>query len=392
MNPSHRPPKVYLAAWALYPLLVPFFLLGREQGPGGAKLTGGVPQAADYYIVGLMALVFLGLRCRPLRGAAPVVGALVAFVAYAVLVNLAWAALLNDASLLKSGLFYVYDVLLFLTFLALYSRLGDRLLRVTVWAVAASVFLQVALLPLAPATLGGERVAGFFNDENQLGYFCVLSASLFALGATRFSVPPAVRLAFYAAVGYLTFVSQCRAAFLGLGALALIANLGRPLRLLLAAGGVAAALLALELAPDILDRAHAHLAGAGQYDSLSTRGYDRIVNHPEYVLLGAGEGAYGRFRSDLYGTELHSSFGSLLFCYGLVGVACFTCALVFLGRRDFWVALYLVPAFVHGSAHQGLRFAFFWAVLAFICCTALGRRSADQPAEGAGEAACGVTA
>jgi hypothetical protein len=385
MSPTPRPPNVYLAAWSLYPLLVPFFLLGKESTPGGHKLAGGVPQPADYYLAGFMALVFLGLRCRPLRGAAPVVVALVAFVGYAALVNFSWAALLNDASLLKGGLFYAYDLLLFLTFLALYSRFGDRLLRVTVWAVAASVFLQVILLPFAPAPFG-ERLSGFFNDENQLGYFCVLSASLFALGAARFPVPPAVRLAFYGAVGYLTFVSQCRAAFLGLAALALIANLGRPLRLLLAAGVVAAAFLALQLAPDLLDKAHARLASSGEYDSLATRGYDRIVKQPEYVLLGAGEGAYGRFRSDLYGTELHSSFGTLLFCYGLVGVVCFGGALLLLGRRDLWAALYLVPAFVHGSAHQGLRFAFFWAVLAFVCCAAFRPRPADPPAEEAGKA------
>jgi hypothetical protein len=179
---------------------------------------------------------------------------------------------------------------------------------------------------------------------------------------------------------------------MGLGVLALVANLGRPVRLLLAAGAVAAVLLAQDFAPDFLDKAHAHLAGSGQYDSLATRGYDRIANYPEHILLGAGEGAYGRFRSDLYGTELHSSFGTLLFCYGVVGAGCFACALLFLGRLDLRAALYLVPALVHGMAHQGLRFAFFWAVLAFVCCAALRPRPAAPPAEEPGAVPCGVPA
>ena len=376
MSTPTRPPNVYLLAWAVYPLLVPFYLMGKTPAPGGQKLLSGVPQVADFYLVGVMALVFLGLRCRPVREAAPVVRALLAFVGYAALVNFAWTMLLEDASLLKNTLYYVYDTLLFLTFLALYSRFGDRLLRVTVAAVAASVFLQLALSPLAPGA-PGARVALFFNDENQLGYFCVLAGSLFALGATRFAVPAPLQFAFYGAVGYLTFLTQCRGALLGLAALALVANLGRPLRLLVTAAGLAAVLLALELAPDALGRPHERLLASGEYDSFATRGYDRLANYPEYLFLGAGEGAYERFRSALYGSELHSSFGTLLFCYGVVGAGCFVCALAFVCRRDVRAALYLLPAFAYGSGHQGVRFAFFWVLLAFVCCTALGRRPAD---------------
>jgi hypothetical protein len=378
MSTAPRPPNVYLAAWALYPLMVPFYLMGKTRVGGGQKLASGVPQVADFYLVGVMALVFLGLRCRPLRGAAPVVRALVAFVGYAALVNFIWAVSLDDASLLKNTLFYAYDTLLFLTFLALYSRFGDRLLRVTVWAVATSVFLQAALVPLALRS-PSARFAGFFNDENQLGYFCVLAASLFALGAARFPVPAAVRLAFYGAVGYLTLLTQCRGALLGLATLAVVANLGRPVRLLLAAGALAAALLAPGLASDLLDRSPARLFTSGEYDSFAMRGYDRILNDPEYLFLGAGEGAYYRFQSALHGSELHSSFGTLLFCYGVVGAGCFACALVLLCRRDLRAALYLLPAFVHGTAHQGVRFAFFWALLAFVCCAALGPREPDGP-------------
>jgi hypothetical protein len=350
---------------------VPFYLMGKTPVPGGQKLASGVPQVADYYLAVVMAVVLLGLPLRPLRRAAPVAGALVAFVGYGALVNLTWAMLLEDASLLKNSLFYVYDVLLFLTFLALYAHLGERLLRATVYAVAASVFLQVVLSPFAGGTFW-PRESLFFNDENQLGYFCVLTATIFTLGTARFAVHPLLRLAFYGAVGYLALLSQCRGALMGLAVLAVVSLLGRPVRLLLAVAGLAAVLLAVEFAPDVLGKTHERLVTSGEYDSFATRGYDRMVKYPEYLLLGAGEGAYNRFRSDLPGTEIHSSFGTLLFCYGIVGAGCFVGALALLGRRDPRVALYVLPAFVHGTAHQGIRFAFFWAMVAFVCCTALG--------------------
>jgi hypothetical protein len=379
MSTATRTPTFYLYAWSVYPLLVPFYLMGKTPVPGAQKVESGVPQIADYYLAALAALVFLGLRFRALRSATPVVVALLAFVGYAALVNFTWAMLLEDLSVLKSTLFYVYDAVLFLTFLTLYAHFGDRLLRVTVLAVAASVLVQAVLSPFAGESFP-PRQELFFNNENQLGYFCVLTATIFALGTTRFRVRPGLKVAFYGAVGFLTLISQCRGALLGLGALVVVANLKRPVRLVLTVAGLAAVVLALRFAPDFLGKSYERLIVGSEYDSFATRGYDRIVNHPEYVVLGAGEGAYERFRSDLFSSEIHSSFGTLLFCYGLVALSCFACFLLFLCRRDLRAALYLVPAFVHGSGHQGIRFAFFWAMLAFVCCIALGPRRAEPVA------------
>src|SRR5205823_2477066 len=132
---------------------------------------------------------------------------------------------------------------LFLTCLILHATFKEQFLKVTLYAVTASVFLQVALSPIAPQQVY-SRQALFFNNEHQLGYFCVLAASIVALGATRFSIPVAYQVTFYGAVGYLALLSQCRSALLGLLALAVLSLLGRPLRLFLLLGGLAAGYLA----------------------------------------------------------------------------------------------------------------------------------------------------
>jgi hypothetical protein len=377
MNHPTPLPKALLGVWAVYPFLVPFYLMGKTPIPGTEKVEGGVPQLADYYFVVVVALVFGSIPFRILRSSAAALGAFACFVAYTALVNLAWGVQLENLSLLKNSLFYGYDFLLFLTCLALYSAFKERFLEVTVYAVGGSVVLQALLSPLAPR--GVSRQALFFNNENQLGYFCVLAATVFVLGARHFAIRLRYQVPVYAAVGYLALISQSRSAILALGVLTGLALLNRPVRLVLFLGAAFVVYLLVTMAPPLLSKSEERFVVAGEYDSAAARGYDRIVNYPEHLLFGAGEGAYERFRSDLYASELHSSYGTLLFCYGIVGAALFTAGLVCVCRRDLRCALYLIPAFIHGFVHQGVRFAFFWAMLGFLCCSALAAAADPDP-------------
>jgi hypothetical protein len=370
MSTTVPPAKSLLGLWSVYPVLVPFYFMGKTPVAGTEKVEGGVPQIADYFLVFFMGLVFTTLPLRFSRTARAVVALLVCFVGYTALVNAAWAATLEDLSLLKSTVYYAYDTLLFITCVTLYTAYKDEFLAITVKAVAVSVVLQALLSPIAPQQ-ANSRQAAFFNNENQLGYFCVLATSIVALSTRRFPIRLEYRVVFYTAAGYLTFLSQSRGALLSMGALMIIALLGRPLRLLMVLAGMGMIVVLLTLTPSMISKSEERLVVAGEYDTLATRGYDRILNYPEYLLLGAGEGAYDRFRSDLFATELHSSFGTLLFSYGIPGLALFALTLLYIARRDAMVALYLLPALIHGVAHQGLRFAFFWLALGFLCCFAL---------------------
>jgi len=371
-------PRYFLGLWAVYPLLVPFYLMGKTPVPGTAKVEGGVPQIADYYLLGLMGLVFTTLPFRLSRAAVAPVAALAGFVIYTAFVNLTWATALEDLSLLKSTLFYAYDGLLLLTCLVLYAHFQDAFLRVTIAAVAGSVVLQAVLSPLAIVP-GIPRQALFFNDENQLGYFCLLAGTVFALGTRRFAMPVRHQAIFYVALAYLALLSQSRGALLGLAVLIVVALLDRPVRLLCVVGGACAVLAVLTLAPLSVSKSEERYIVGSEYDTPAARGYDRIVNYPEHVLLGAGEGAYARFRSDLYATELHSTYGTLLFCYGIPGTTLFTLGLLLLCKRDPRVALFLIPALVHGLGHQGMRFAFVWAMLAFVGACAIRSAAATPP-------------
>jgi len=99
---------------------------------------------------------------------------------------------------------------------------------------------------------------------------------------------------------------------------------------------------------------------------LEERGYDRIWHNERYLLLGAGEGGLSRFDTAyVKNMELHSSPGTLLFSYGVVGSILF---LVFtwrvIRRARLLFMITLLPPLLYTGAHQGLRFTMLWVVLA----------------------------
>jgi hypothetical protein len=108
-------------------------------------------------------------------------------------------------------------------------------------------------------------------------------------------------------------------------------------------------------------------------DSLEARGFPRVVDYPEYIVTGAGEGALYRFgeadSSDeqVQIHEIHSTFLTILFSYGLFGSATFAAAIWRLYRlSSAGTFLYVIPPFFYGLTHQGLRFSFLWLLLAVI--------------------------
>jgi hypothetical protein len=89
-----------------------------------------------------------------------------------------------------------------------------------------------------------------------------------------------------------------------------------------------------------------------------------ISNHPEYLIFGAGEGGYNRFDTFIEDHEMHSSFGTIVFCYGIPGTILFIMFVFSLLKKLPWYyVLYSLPLFSYGVTHMGLRFTIFWVAL-----------------------------
>lgn len=361
-----------LALWAAYLLLVPFY-----------AWRSGLPQPADI----LLAVLF-GLMVR--RGSpklvAPLVrarDALLAFAGYAAFVNLVWGILLLDYDVKKIGAigfaaFYLFNAAAFWLCLLLYQRFGRRFIVVTIWGIAASLLMQLLLFSARGGTeLYRERL--FFNNPNQFGYYALISAAVIAFGYRLVRMPAVVAAAALAAATLFAASSLSKAALIGTAALALVAAVRKPLLVMLTAGLLIGGAYIRDPAV-LLERVSARMTEIGDQndDSLEGRGYARIMMHPEYLALGAGE--VGHDRHGDFGGELHSSWATVVFSYGVVGavllVAFLWRALRPLRIRD---SLVLVPVFWFGLTHQGLRFRLFWVLLAvlLVASVELRRRRLD---------------
>ncbi|MBN1239042.1 MAG: hypothetical protein JXB36_11105, partial [Gammaproteobacteria bacterium] len=290
--------------------------------------------------------------------------------------------------------FYVFNYVYFCGVLCLGRGPGEtetyeRFWRLLLYATAASLMLQAALATLG---LGKDyrtyRTILFFNNPNQLGYYALCAATIMMLGHTLSRRLLPLTLIAYVLALYLSALALSKAGLLAVLALPFIYLINGPTRsatriITIAAGAALVFVVADQVSDSIFTNLEKRFASFGEQgdDTLAGRAYDRIVNYPQYLAFGAGEGLRFRFDRAL---EIHSLFGTLLFSYGVVGasiIAVFVARLVALA--GFGNALYVVPVALYNLTHNGIRSPLMWLLFAMLTLEALRsmrtRAVADVP-------------
>ena len=201
-----------LLLWSLVVLLFPFYVF-----------NSGLPQPGDW-----LGLLLLPILLRSWNGRLPLplvrpLKSLLVFMGYVFLVNLAWSfAILTFTVNAKDGFlmaptFYIFNGMMFFTFLLMFQRYGEFLLWLTVRLVLASVFIQLFLAFALRGAIGRSTV--MFNNPNQLGYYALLSACIILLGQKRLKLSTVQVTAGLAACSYLALLSASKAALASIGAL-----------------------------------------------------------------------------------------------------------------------------------------------------------------------------
>ena len=109
---------------------------------------------------------------------------------------------------------------------------------------------------------------------------------------------------------------------------------------------------------------------------VSGRGYERIFDYPQYTFFGAAEGALTRFGRNQ--KSLHSTVGTIFFSYGVVGLGLFFAMLLSIFRTaGLEAAAFILPAFLFGVTHHGLRFPLAWLLIAIILCMSTPERKSS---------------
>ncbi len=355
---------VLLIMWSLVVLLLPFYVF-----------DSGLPQPADW-----ISLLLLPMLLRTWNGRLPgplvrPLKSLALFMLYVFIVNLGWSLAIFTFSVngkegfLMAPTYYLFNALLFFTFLLMFQKYGEFLLWLTVRLVLAAVLIQVLMSAVGRASHGRSTV--MFNNPNQLGYYALVSACLLLFGQKRFKVSTVLVTIGLAACAYLALLSASKAALASICGLSVVLLISKVRTIVLA--GIVFSVLIFTNNPfsRAIERAQSRIENDESYGFFEERGYDRILAFPQYWVLGAGEGDYRRFKdtSVIGAHELHSSMATLFFCYGIVGVTLFG---VFLwgtmAGAEMRAWLIVGAAFAYGMTHQGLRFRMLWLLLGLVCC------------------------
>lgn len=362
---------VYLGLFVIFLVLTPVYVFGR-----------GLPQPPDLLMAFLMAILVTGFVIRiPVHMDLYLVAG--AFLAHVIIVNLFWWVKMEEAAFALHAAYYTFNFGSFVVIVSLLKEFRERFITVCqVGFAIAVVFEIIALFVLSPATY---RSVGTFYNPNQLGYWALLVSCCIVV-LKRDQRLSLVDFAVLCGAGYLTAASLSKGAMLSFVTLLVLALVcqrpKRPVKVLFLAlafvGTTAAladtALIERFLSQGVPGKIAERLSDIGGQadDTLAGRGYDRIWRYPEHLVFGAGEGAHWRFslsrvNPQLDQLELHSTLGTVLFSYGIVGFALFLALLAVVFRRaPLAHALYSLPIWMYGMTHQGLRDTMLWVFLALV--------------------------
>ncbi len=352
-----KPP---LLVWCLFVVLTPFYVL-----------PSGLPQPGDLLVLPMVPIALAGWNGRLHRSFTKPIRSLGLFIGWVCLVNYGWALAIGNFTILKSyaifPIYYLYNGAVFLVALVLYQRYGENLLRFTLYMTLGAVAFQVAASFFYRA--GIYRGNLFFNSPNQLGFYALLAASIIAMLQRRIAFGLFKASAGLTGCAYLAMLSGSRAAIAGIAILLFLLLFANP-RVIIAASLAAVGLTTLGgPVADAISTVERRVSTDRnpRLSFVEERGYDRLWKHAEHLAVGAGEGDVTRFQDQKHSPgELHSSFATVLFSYGIVGLVLFLIFLFRLGQgSSLRLLAMLLPTLAYTLAHNGLRSTQLWVLLAF---------------------------
>ncbi len=341
----------------------------------------GLPQPADMSLVVILALylrppqvLWLARHFRPY----------VLFVGWVLVVNGVWALLRFKGQYAMHMAYYCYN----LSILALvgYARFRYResFDRVVGLGILVGAVIQSGL-----AFLDGQvfRVQGTFNNPNQLAIWSLCLASTYLVVRK-----PNQLVRDGVVLGLLTFCEFITTSRAGVVAFLVVAltwlyevSFRSRYRYVVLGSVMTLGVLAPTI-PAVVDylgdlevvaRLDARFNKEDSFEEVGFRNTDRITRYYYYALLGAGEGDLERFPYSLQ-IEIHSTFGTIIFSYGIPGILLFASFIASLVRGLGWShRMILAALFLYSLTHNGLRFPFFWFTLGTLIAEAVHLK-ADQ--------------
>lgn len=273
------------------------------------------------------------------------------FLALATAVNLIYALRWQDHEFIKYSVFWFYNGFAIWTWRAMAGWYGRTFFKTVNVAAKFNLIVQYAVWVSGRGQIfheywGTVRYMGTFNDPNQMAFFLFMMLLLIWLYHCRYSD----RSFWIFLVLSLPVLSDSKSTGIWLGMVTWAGSVlsydvylfwkrGHIPGCMLVVGGVCL-LIALSIMLHLLwppmdfdvrtvdynliNRIREKIwkiANGGFYGLVLDRGAGRLFRYPWYLLFGAGEGGFARFADAGPVNELHSTWLSIWFCYGVVPMA-----------------------------------------------------------------------
>ena len=370
--------RFVLTIWCLHLILLPIYVFG----------SGSIQPSHIVLITGLLTLVLSqhfqsqigGARQSIVDTRIAITGRLICtifclFALYVCTVNSAWAAILSSAKPFLFSSFQIYNLLLVYFVFSVASKGFFSFARYTRAGFSGALIL-ISVSILYDGYGSASRESGLFNNPNQLAFFC-LSSSLCFYIVEKLGIGSSLWNRSF--IGISCFICMLTLSRAGLSCCVLVflaslfdgpSKLSKSFIILV----TTTALLIFAGSIGIIESLEKrNQQTQAVFDNqIEGRGYDRILESPEYILLGAGEGENRRFEGFLasLGGEIHSSVGTLIFCYGIIGFSLYSCLwwFMFFASPGLVYKICAAAPIIFSVTHNGLRFsAGIIAVLLMTC-------------------------
>lgn len=291
------------------------------------------------------------------------------FLVYVILVNIIWYIIYLDFSYINSILYWGFNFLFFLLMVSLLNKdkNKDKFIQFILFVIPLSYILEIFIWIIGMGRYYfSPRYNGLFNDPNQMAFWTLSTCAIYLLlSKNRFKNSLVYVLALF-----LIILTMSRSAFLGFLFITfsfLIKQKGDLYNkiFLIMLSSIFVSLIAFYLYlkgffDEIIDR---FIQGFGEKDSQSEgRGFNVILNYPEYLFFGAGQGNYKLYNLD--GNEIHSTWLGILFYYGLVGFFIFLYFLFnIIKKLNFSDKLLIMAPLLYGFTTYNARTIIFWFVI-----------------------------
>ena len=345
----------------------------------------GVPQPAHFLIAASIIFSIIGkgkffVWNKRDRG----LSALYFLMAYMAAVNFSFALAYFSLDFILSTLYSIFGLVIFLQTRKIIAgnNFGTR---------AVSVFAAAGLLILFGLALAGigefkffPRYNAFFNDPNQMAFWalCVAAILLVSMRSSRLC-----GVLIFTATIFIIIKSASRSGLVGFSfllsgyMLSLFSKNRSSNTANLIIFGLFSSLAIIILSylvyssnSESLSYIFDRVDSTDAIEQADIRGYTRLLENPEYLLLGAGQGLDTRFVAQ--GNEIHSTPAGILFYYGIAGFSSFIVILysVASGLRTYEKLIFFAPIFYSFSTF-GFRTPIFWVYLGVFYVVAIKNRA-----------------